>query len=141
MPIFMFGFPFGKMLATNKGNPAITVGKGSVQKILPLQDGSALRLTTAKYYTPSHKVIHEKGITPDILVPMTVEEEEALFLRRNRGGIETLPEEQREKAMGVHDIQLERAMDVLKGITLYAQRAGMSERASGKKTEKVAVAI
>ena len=117
-----------------------TFGKGSVQKILPLQDGSALRLTTAKYYTPSHKVIHEKGITPDILVPMTVEEEEALFLRRNPGGIETLPEEQREKVMGVHDIQLERAMDVLKGITLYAQRAGMSERASGKKTEKVAVA-
>src|SRR5437773_2417013 len=115
-------------------------GKGSVQSIQPLPDGSALRLTTAKYYTPSHRVIHEKGITPDILVPMTVEEEEALFLRRNPGGIETLPEEQREKAMGVHDIQLERAMDVLKGITLYAQRAGMSERASGKKTEKVAVA-
>src|SRR5206468_2017176 len=40
-----------------------TFGKGSVQSILPLQDGSALRLTTAKYYTPSHKVIHEKGIT------------------------------------------------------------------------------
>src|SRR6266536_686992 len=60
-----------------------TFGKGSVQKILPLGDGSALRLTTAKYYTPSHKVIHEKGITPDILVPMTTEEEEALFLRRS----------------------------------------------------------
>src|SRR5205823_945096 len=40
-------------------------GKGSVQSILPLNDGSALRLTTAKYYTPSHKVIHEEGITPD----------------------------------------------------------------------------
>src|ERR1044071_5965084 len=40
-----------------------TFGKGSVQKILPLGDGSALHLTTAKYYTPSHKVIHEKGIT------------------------------------------------------------------------------
>ena len=43
-----------------------TFGKGSVQSILPLPDGSALRLTTAKYYTPSHKVIHEHGITPDI---------------------------------------------------------------------------
>src|SRR5206468_2365357 len=52
-----------------------TFGKGSVQSILPLNDGSALRLTTAKYYTPSHKVIHEEGITPDIPVPLTEEEE------------------------------------------------------------------
>src|SRR5437016_6322778 len=59
-----------------------TFGKGSVQSILPLQDGSALRLTTAKYYTPSHKVIHEKGITPDIVVPMSDEEEHDVFLKR-----------------------------------------------------------
>src|SRR5262249_27216940 len=57
-----------------------TFGKGSVQSILPLQDGSALRLTTAKYYTPSHKVIHEEGITPDIVVPLTPEEERAVLL-------------------------------------------------------------
>jgi carboxyl-terminal processing protease len=37
-----------------------------VQSIFPLDDGSALKLTVAKYYTPSHKVIHEHGITPDI---------------------------------------------------------------------------
>lgn len=43
-------------------------GKGSVQTILPLGDGSALRLTTALYYTPSGKTIHEKGIIPDIEV-------------------------------------------------------------------------
>ncbi|HEX7653394.1 MAG TPA: S41 family peptidase [Verrucomicrobiae bacterium] len=43
-----------------------TFGKGSVQTIFPLDDGSALKLTVAKYYTPSHKVIHEHGITPDI---------------------------------------------------------------------------
>ena len=42
-----------------------TFGKGSVQSIFPLDDGSALKLTVAKYYTPSHKVIHEHGITPD----------------------------------------------------------------------------
>ncbi|TMQ01059.1 MAG: S41 family peptidase [Verrucomicrobia bacterium] len=117
-----------------------TFGKGSVQKILPLGDGSALRLTTAKYYTPSHKVIHEKGITPDIVVPMSVEEEEALFLRRSPGGIESLPEDQRERVLNVHDVQLERAMDVLKGITLYAKRASASERGPGKKSEKIAVA-
>ena len=46
-----------------------TFGKGSVQSILPLQDGSALRLTTAKYYTPSHKVIHEKPEPPDSVDP------------------------------------------------------------------------
>ncbi len=43
-------------------------GKGSVQTIIPLADGSALRLTTALYYTPSGKTIHEKGIVPDIEV-------------------------------------------------------------------------
>ncbi|MDI6853345.1 MAG: S41 family peptidase [Deltaproteobacteria bacterium] len=43
-------------------------GKGSVQTIIPLEDGSALRLTTALYYTPSGQTIHEKGIIPDITV-------------------------------------------------------------------------
>ena len=45
-----------------------TFGKGSVQTIIPLSDGSALRLTTARYYTPSGRVIQENGIAPDILV-------------------------------------------------------------------------
>jgi carboxyl-terminal processing protease len=67
-----------------------TFGKGSVQSILPLQDGSALRLTTAKYYTPSHKVIHEHGITPDSLVEMTDEEQRNLLIRRQPGALETL---------------------------------------------------
>ncbi|MFH1281524.1 MAG: S41 family peptidase [Candidatus Omnitrophota bacterium] len=43
-------------------------GKGSVQTVVPLRDGSALRLTTSHYFTPSGKIIHGKGITPDILV-------------------------------------------------------------------------
>ena len=47
-----------------------TFGKGSVQTIIPLSDGSALRLTTARYYTPSGRVIQENGIKPDILVEM-----------------------------------------------------------------------
>ncbi len=45
-----------------------TFGKGSVQTIIPLSDGSALRLTTARYYTPSGRVIQENGIIPDIIV-------------------------------------------------------------------------
>jgi carboxyl-terminal processing protease len=43
-------------------------GKGSVQTIIPLEDGSALRLTTALYYTPSGITINEKGIIPDVVV-------------------------------------------------------------------------
>ena len=43
-------------------------GKGSVQTVIPLSDGSALRLTTSKYFTPFGKVIHGKGVIPDIIV-------------------------------------------------------------------------
>jgi len=100
-----------------------TFGKGSVQSILPLSDGSALRLTTAKYYTPSHKVIHEEGITPDILVPITDEEERDILMQRTPGGIESLDEKDRERIAHGHDPQLDRAMDLLKGINLFAQRA------------------
>ena len=45
-----------------------TFGKGSVQTIMPLSDGSALRLTTARYYTPSGRIIQENGIIPDIVI-------------------------------------------------------------------------
>lgn len=45
-----------------------TFGKGTVQTIFPLTDGSGLRLTTAQYYTPNHRSIQEKGIMPDIIV-------------------------------------------------------------------------
>jgi carboxyl-terminal processing protease len=100
-----------------------TFGKGSVQSILPLSDGSALRLTTAKYYTPSHKVIHEEGITPDIVVPITDEEERDILMQRTPGGIESLDEKDRDRVTHSHDAQLDRAMDLLKGINLFAQRA------------------
>jgi carboxyl-terminal processing protease len=52
-----------------------TFGKGSVQTIIPLSDGSALRLTTARYYTPSGRVIQENGIEPDIIVEMKPRDE------------------------------------------------------------------
>jgi carboxyl-terminal processing protease len=47
-----------------------TFGKGSVQSVVPLSDNSGLRLTTAKYYTPSGRTIHEKGIVPDVIVEL-----------------------------------------------------------------------
>lgn len=58
-----------------------TFGKGSVQTIIPLSDGSALRLTTARYYTPSGRVIQENGIVPDIVV-------EPLPLKTEKEGVE-----------------------------------------------------
>ena len=96
-----------------------TFGKGSVQSIFPLDDGSALKLTTAKYYTPSHRVIHEHGITPDIIVPMTDDEEALLQIKRAPGGIESLSETNRVRLSKIQDPQLSRAEDLLKGILLY----------------------
>jgi carboxyl-terminal processing protease len=109
-----------------------TFGKGSVQSIFPLDDGSALKLTTAKYYTPSHKVIHEHGITPDIVVPMSDEEEAALIFKRAPGGLESLPPEARARIENIQDAQLERARDLIKGILLYSDRADQAEKMAAK---------
>jgi carboxyl-terminal processing protease len=46
-----------------------TFGKGSVQQVIDLDDGSGLKLTVARYYTPKHRSIQELGITPDVVVP------------------------------------------------------------------------
>ena len=110
-------------------------GKGSVQSILPLQDGSALRLTTAKYYTPSHKVIHEEGITPDIVVPSSFEQDRALQLERAPGGLESLNEKDRKSVLGAGDPQLERAMDLLKGINLFALRSPASSQRMAQRSQ------
>jgi carboxyl-terminal processing protease len=96
-----------------------------VQTIFPLDDGSALKLTIAKYYTPSHKVIHEHGITPDIFVPMSDAEEAALIIRRTPGGVESLSEADRARVANVRDNQLDRAEDLLKGILLYDTLDGL----------------
>ena len=63
-----------------------TFGKGSVQTILPLKDGDALKLTTARYYTPSGRSIQADGITPDIML-------ESLELKKKESnGIDPLKE-------------------------------------------------
>lgn len=112
-----------------------TFGKGSVQSILPLADGSALRLTTAKYYTPSHKVIHEHGITPDILVPMSPQDEADLHLKHLPGALEVLDPKDRERIEAVQDRQLNRAFDLLKGVLLYAQRAPAAAKVADAKAD------
>jgi carboxyl-terminal processing protease len=87
-----------------------TFGKGSVQTIIPLSDGSGLRLTTAKYYTPKGRMIHEKGIIPDVIVeepkPETAEGEESPSEPNRPTG---LPEDDLSG-----DPQLQKAVDVLK---------------------------
>ncbi len=110
-----------------------TFGKGSVQSIIPLEDGSALRLTTAKYYTPSHKVIHGKGITPDSIVPMPDEVEEALFLKRVPGRLDEIAEVHRTKIQSVRDVQIDRAVDVLKGTMLFKDRGLMTRKLADKR--------
>ena len=98
-----------------------TFGKGSVQSIFPLDNNMALKLTVAKYYTPSHRVIHEHGIEPDIVVPMTEEQEAAILLTRLPGGLESLDATNRARIAQIQDVQLERAEDLLKGVLLYGQ--------------------
>ena len=98
-----------------------TFGKGSVQSIMELPEHTALKLTTAKYYTPSHRVIHEHGIEPDIVVPMTGEQEAALLLTRSAAGLETSKVTNGVHSAQIEDVQLERANDLLKGILLYGE--------------------
>jgi len=95
-----------------------TFGKGSVQSVIQLPDGSALRLTTAKYYTPSKQVIHEKGITPNIKASLLPDQERALLLRRRDGPLS--PDEQK-IVNEQKDPQLDRAVDALKGVMIYNQ--------------------
>jgi carboxyl-terminal processing protease len=107
-----------------------TFGKGSVQTIFPLDDGSALKLTVAKYYTPSHKVIHAHGITPDIFVPLSDAQEADLLIQRALGGPESLDEPTRQRVLHATDLQLDRARDLLKGILLYTSRSAASKVAA-----------
>lgn len=107
-----------------------TFGKGSVQSIIPLSDGSGLRLTTAKYYTPSGRTIHGEGITPDIVVKLEAkqgEKERPVFrekdiqrhLKEKTGeeSQETAPVEVDEK----DDIQLQRAIELLKTWSVFKE--------------------
>ena len=124
-----------------------TFGKGSVQTILPLDDSSALRLTTARYFTPNGRSIQATGIVPDIVLENTPEEGKAEGSRRpslreenlpghlNNPNNQSSPQEQidreREKQIPSSaptgdetidkDAQLKRALDLLKSWDVFKQ--------------------
>jgi len=114
-----------------------TFGKGSVQTILPLDDNSALRLTTARYYTPKGRSIQATGIVPDIVMEsVPLQESKAEEKRRLGVREENLPghlqnqKEQKEKEKPAqpereegseNDAQLRRALELLKGWDVFKQ--------------------
>ena len=103
-------------------------GKGSVQTVVPMSDGSAVRLTTSKYYTPNGRSIHGLGIVPDIIVEYEerpakdkeIEKETALLEKLIEGKEKTEQEKSDEKKKKELDNQILRAIDVLKGIVIYS---------------------
>jgi carboxyl-terminal processing protease len=99
-----------------------TFGKGSVQNIIDLPDGSALRLTTAKYYTPSERIIHEKGIEPDVKAEIPEEEWKRLTDEQ-----EEMWEENRLDLQ--MDSQIQRALEILKSYDTFlkAQKSKFKE--------------
>jgi carboxyl-terminal processing protease len=113
-----------------------TFGKGSVQTIIPLKDGSGLRLTTARYYTPNGRSIQAKGIVPDIIAkPSKPEEEKEVLipklpterdLERHLMDVEKGAPKEKEKPKKEEvkekkpvDNQLERALDLLKSWDIF----------------------
>jgi carboxyl-terminal processing protease len=96
--------------------------------VIPLQDGTAIRLTTAKYYTPGKQVIHEQGIQPTIRAPFSADQERLLALQRRVGALSAA--EKAELAAFV-DTQLERAAETLRAILLYSVRAEKNVSSAG----------
>ncbi|HLC26755.1 MAG TPA: S41 family peptidase [bacterium] len=111
-----------------------TFGKASVQSILPLSDGSALKLTTAKYYTPKGREIQAKGIIPDVavneIVPTPAAKQEGPVVREKdlKGHLEGAPPTKEngndDSSSGkpedvAKDPQLNRAVDLLKSWSIF----------------------
>ncbi len=99
-------------------------GKGSVQSVMEMRsDGrTAIRLTTAHYYTPSARIIHKHGVEPDIPVYMTPREWHDVLVERSR--IESATDDAPPPASDdpPHDTQLERAAGVLTAVNLFNRK-------------------
>jgi len=110
-----------------------TFGKGSVQTILPMPNGAALKITTARYYTPNDRSIQARGIVPDVVVDnLRVEQGERVGNRTREADLKGhLSEESEEekKASGKvvdaagSDFQLREALNLLKGISIVNQNS------------------
>lgn len=108
-----------------------TFGKASVQSLMPLSDGSGLRLTTAKYYTPNGRLIHDIGIIPDIVVEVSRETMAKLMTQREK--IYGLPKKAEKEKEKIKDSQIERAKEIL----LAQERFSEIERGVGEILEGV----
>ena len=103
-------------------------GKGSVQSIIPMPGHGAIRITTARYYTPSGVSIQSTGIAPDIDVELAVVEnletgavrEEDLrgHLENNAEGQSNTPAEE-DESVNLRDYQLARAIDLIQGVQIF----------------------
>lgn len=122
-------------------------GKGSVQTVVPLGTYGAMRLTTARYYTPSGRSIQAKGIEPDIVVkPAKVEvlETDALYIteaelngalkNEEDAKADKKAQESKDKTENINDYQLTRALDLVKALGLYEY--GRDSQDDIKKEEK-----
>lgn len=99
-----------------------TFGKGSVQSVIRLKAdrSTAVRLTTARYHTPSGRMIHRKGIEPDIPVVVSPAEWRDIQLARARiENPDMYTEEDRDTYVDTVDPQMERALDLLQGMTVF----------------------
>ncbi|HEY4716661.1 MAG TPA: S41 family peptidase [bacterium] len=91
-----------------------TFGKGTVQTIYPMQDGSAIRLTTAHYYTPGGESIEEKGIIPDIVVQLE---------KTTQAEVNGEQKSSYKEVDLKNDIQLQRALDYLKSWNIFSTKS------------------
>lgn len=110
-----------------------TFGKGSVQTILPLGNGDAVKLTTARYYTPDGTSIQVAGITPDIVLgnvqvstdrnPSLADDEHESDLPNHLAGTHAATTDADAGDLAVKDYALSEALHVLKGLALARQQA------------------
>ena len=108
-------------------------GKGSVQTVIPLHDYGAMRITTARYYTPSGRSIQAKGIEPDIEVkPAKIEELESYALNISEADLNNALKNDSDESKNtdnknkkskedLEDYQLIRALDLVKALALYSK--------------------